>query len=284
MKDFFRHNGILILIIALLLALITTVVSFTFGGVAGPIANAAGVAATPFRNLLNSFVTWSEEVYSDAFRRQSMEEELEALKKENAELEEKAREGEAASLENARLRNLLGLAEKRSDFVFESATVTAYGSSNWASTLTVSKGSASGVEAGDCVVDEYGNLVGVVSQVGLNWATLNTVVDAELEMGGLISRTGGAAILEGDFSLMGEEKLKLTYLPDGTRLMSGDSILTSGLVSGGTATYPSGLLVGYVEEVRADDSGMNDYAVLTPATDLSSLQQVFIIKDFDVVE
>lgn len=284
MKDFLKHNGILLMVIALLLALITAVVSLTFGGVADPFSNAAGVIATPFRNGINAFVNWTEGVYSDAFRRQSLEEEVERLKEENARLQKEAREGQAASRENQRLRNLLGLAEKREDFVLESATVTAFGSSNWSSTLTVSKGSAAGVEAGDCVVDEYGNLVGIVTEVGANWSSLITVVDVDLEMGGLIARTDAAAILEGDFALMGRGRLKLTYLPGDAQLMAGDAILTSGLRSGGTATYPSGLVVGYVEEVLRDAGGMSDYAVLTPAADLTSLEQVFIIKDFTVVE
>ena len=106
------------------------------------------------------------------------------------------------------------------------------------------------------------------------------MVDADLELGGLIARTDRAAIIEGDFSLMSQERLKLTYLPENAQLLSGDTIVTSGLVSGGSATYPSGLVVGYVAEVRTDVTGMSDYAVLTPATDLGSLEQVFVITGF----
>ena len=280
MKDFLKQNGILILVIALLLSLITAVVSFTFGGIANPFANLAGVVATPFRNGFHALVEWTEGVYSDAFQREIMAEELEALKKENAELKKQAREGEAASRENERLRDLLGLREERPEFTWVDAKVAAHGSSNWSSTLTISKGSAAGIAAGNCVVDQYGNLVGVIDTVGLNWATLITVVDVEFEMGGLIARTDEAAILTGDFTLMGQNKLKLTYLPEKAQLLAGDTILTSGLLSGGTATYPSDLLVGYVEQVRADVSGMNDYAILTPATDLDSLEQIFVITGF----
>jgi rod shape-determining protein MreC len=283
-KDFLKHNGILILVIAVLLALITAVLSLTFGGMADPLSNAAGVIATPFRNGINAFVNWTEGVYSDAFQRESMQEELEALKKENAELKKQARDGEAASRENERLRNLLGLKTERPDFQLQEAAVTARSASNWSSTLTISKGSAADVAAGDCVVDEYGNLVGVISEVGLNWSRLITVVDVDLEVGGLIARTDGAAILEGDFQLMGQGRLKLAYLPEDTRLLAGDTILTSGLKSGDTAAYPSGLVVGYVEEVRSDDSGMSDYAVLTPAAELGKLEQVFVIKEFSMVE
>lgn len=284
MKDFLKQNGILLLIVALLLGLIAAVFSFTFGGIANPFANLAGVISTPFRNGIHAVVEWTEGMYSDAFERDLLESELEELRQENARLRAEAREGEAASRENERLRDLLGFQQKHTGLQTEPATVTARGSSNWSSTLTVSKGSAAGVEAGDCAIDQYGNLVGVVSEVGLNWSTLLTVVDVDLEMGGLIARTDGAAILEGDFTLMGQGRLKLSYLPEGTQLLAGDTVLTSGLMSGGTATYPSGLLVGYVSEVRSDPGGMSDYAVLTPAARLDELEQIFIIKDFDVVE
>ena len=99
-------------------------------------------------------------------------------------------------------------------------------------------------------------------------------------MGGLISRTGGAAILEGDLALMGEGKLKLTFLPENSQLMSGDLVTTSG--RGGV--YPSGIVAGHVEEVRTDASGIGQYAVIAPETDLDNLKQVFIIKDFTIVE
>lgn len=280
MKDFFKNNGILILIIALLISLITAVLSFIFGGIANPFANLAGIVATPFRNGIQAVTAWGEGIYADAFERQALEEELAALKKENAMLKDQAREGEAASQENERLRDLLGLREERPEFTWVDAKVTARGSSNWSSTLTIGKGSAAGIEPGNCVVDQYGYLVGIVDQVGLNWSTLITVVDADLELGGLIARTDRAAIIEGDFSLMSQERLKLTYLPENAQLLSGDTIVTSGLVSGGSATYPSGLVVGYVAEVRTDVTGMSDYAVLTPATDLGSLEQVFVITGF----
>lgn len=284
MKDFLKQNGILLLTVALLLSLIAAVLSFTFGGVANPFADIAGVVTTPFRNGIHHVVSWAEGIYAEAFEREAMMSELEELRQENARLKAEAREGEAARQENEHLRELLGFRQKHTDFQMEPATVTAYGSSNWSSTLTISKGSSADIAAGDCVVDQYGNLVGVISEVGLNWSTLITVVDVDLEMGGLIARTGGAAIIGGDFSLMEQGKLKLSYLPEDTQLLAGDTVLTSGLISGGSATYPSGILVGYVEQVRSDPGGMNDYAVLRPAAKLDKLEQVFVIKEFDVVE
>ena len=68
MKDFFRHNGVLILIIAVLLALITLVTSVLLGGTANPIASAVGFVTTPVRNGINGFVGWVEGVYDYAFQ------------------------------------------------------------------------------------------------------------------------------------------------------------------------------------------------------------------------
>ena len=280
MKDFFRRNGLLILIAAILLALVTTVVSMLLGGKANPVANFVNFITTPVRNGISAVTNWAEERYSDAFELEQMKTELADLKKENAELQAKIREAEAAIQENERLYNLLELTPKGKEFTKEAAMVTARSTSNWESTLTLSKGSAQGIAVDDCVVDEYWNLVGTVAEVGENWCTVRTLIDANTEMGGQLSRTGAAAILEGDLALMGQGKLKLTYLPENSQLMSGDLVTTSG--RGGV--YPSGLVAGHVEEVRTDVSGMTDYAVIVPETDLDSLKQVFVIKDFHIVE
>lgn len=280
MKDFFRNNGLIILVIAVLLAALTAVGAYALQGVPSPLGNVLGVVTTPIRNGISALAGWAEGVYNYSFRYDELQAENERLKAEIAELEAAAREGEADSKENERFRELLELRPKNRSFDLESATVTARSSTNWASTLTLSKGSDQGVAAGDCVVDSAWNLVGIIEAVGTNWSTMLTVVDANLEMGAFLSRTESIAILEGDFALMAEGKLKLTYLPENTELITGDLVLTSSM--GGN--YPSDLVVGSIEPIHTDASGISRYAVITPAADLDSLVQVFIIKDFDIVE
>ena len=228
MKDFFRNNGVLILIAAILLALVTAVVSALLGGGANPLANLVNIVTTPVRSGISAVAGWAEEKYNDTFELEQMKEQLEQALQRVAELEAKERQYEAALQENERLRDFAGLRPSSLSFDPESATVTERSTSNWNSTLTISKGSSMGIAVDDVVVDQYWNLVGVVAEVGENWATVRTLVDVGTEMGGQIARTGGAAILEGDFALMGEGKLKLTYLPENSELMSGDLITTSG--------------------------------------------------------
>jgi len=123
----------------------------------------------------------------------------------------------------------------------------------------------------EAVNDEHNSVFGA--------RDLSDELDAALN-----ARTDSAAIAEGDFALMEQGRLKLSFLPQGEQLLSGDTILTSGLQSGGTAEYPAGLVIGYVEAVRSDESGMSDYAILTPATRLDELEQVFVIKSFEMTE
>ena len=280
MRDFFHHNGVLVLIIAVLLALITAVLALLPGGQANPVANLVGVVVTPVRNGIHGVVSWVEGVYSNAFEQDQKDAELETLRQELAQIRSKLREAEAIKEENEFLHSALELREKRENYELELATVTAYDPSNWSKTITISKGSSQGIGVDDCVVDQYWNLVGIVSKVGLNWATVTTVVDTDIELGGLIARTGGTAILEGDFALMGEEKLKLSYLPENSELITNDMILTSG--KGGV--YPPNLPVGHIEEVCTDPSGMTRYAIVAPETDLDHLNQILVIKSFDIVE
>ena len=79
---------------------------------------------------------------------------------------------------------------------------------------------------------------------------------------------------------MSQGKLKLNYLPEGAQLVSGDEVVTSGKGD----IFPSGLVVGQVEGVFTDPSGQSRYAVVTPLAKLDSLIEVFVIKDFTIVE
>lgn len=280
MKDFMRHNGILLLIAALLLAAVVAVASALMPAAPTLLGNALGVIAAPLRTGVSTAALWIQDLYNRSASYDALVEENQRLKEENAKLQQEAREGVSDSKENEILREALGLREKYTDFQYELATILSRSATSWESTMTLSKGSIHEVEAGCCVVDALGNLVGVVSEVGVNWCSVTTLLDPELEMGALIFRTDSAAIVEGDFGLMPEGRLKLSYLPDNDQLISGDVVLTSG--KGGV--YPSGLMVGTVEEVRIEESGMSRYAVLSPAADLNSLTKVFIIKSFNIVE
>ena len=269
MREFLEKYGLRLLIITTVCAVLISVLSFV-SATSGFLQNAVGVLTYPFRSAVTAVATWVEDKqryykdYSDLIA------ENEALRERVAELERDARQAEADREENALLRELLELREQRRDLTFESAAVIDRESTNWTSALTLNRGTAHGVEKNDCVV----------SAVGYNWCTVLTVIDTDTELGARVFRTQEVAVAEGDLALMGEGKLKLSYLSADAQLLSGDVVTTSGL--GGF--YPGGLVIGTVESVRTGDDGLAQYAVLAPAARLGELSEVFIIKDFDIVD
>lgn len=278
MKKFLKEYGLWILFATAVIAVALAVMSF-FASTSSPLANLAGVIASPFRTTYSTLANWISEQQAYFADNQALLEENQALRNQIAEMEREFRLSKDDSEENARLRKLLELREKRRDFQFESAMITQHSSSNWISSMTLDRGTLHGVAVNNCVVTEEGFLVGVVTEVGLNWCTVLTVLDTDTSLGALVFRSGDVAVAQGDFSLMNEDRLSLTYLHADSELLVGDLIVTSGL--GGY--YPSDLVIGYVESVQLDDSGSMRFAVIQPAAQLDDLHQVFIIKSFDIV-
>ena len=279
MRAFFEKYGLKLLLAATAAAVLLSVLSYV-SSTSSFLHNAAGVVLSPFRTAATAVVGWvsdKQQYYKD---NSALKAENEALRERVAELEREARQAQADSEENKLLRSLLELREQRRDFVFESASITERDSTNWSATLTLNRGSEHGVAEGNCVISAEGYLVGVVDDVGLNWCRVLTVIDTDTEIGARVFRTDEIAVAEGDLALMGEGKLRLNYLPGDAGLISGDYVLTSGL--GGF--YPGGLAIGTVDSVQTDDDGLAQYAVITPLARLDELTQVFVIKDFDIVD
>lgn len=276
MKKFFSNNGIWILAAAAAIAVILCIMSAISSGT-GFLHNAAGAVASPFRAARTAVSNWVTGIGDHFDNVDRLQTENDELRRQVADLEKQLRQAQTDSEENVRLRQLLGLHQQHNDFVFETALITERSSSNWSSSATLNKGTHNGVVIGDCVVDAQGYLVGVVTEAGSNWCKVSSLLDTSTQFGAFIFRTGETAVTMGDLELMNRGKLKLGYLSDNPDLINGDLIVTSGL--GGF--YPSGLVIGSVEELQTDDSGMSQYAVLQPKTDLSSLTEVFIITAFD---
>ena len=279
-KKFLKTKGLRVLALVIVVTIVVGAVVGALGGKAGFLTNLDGILREPFQQASVTFTGWLESLYGNIYRYDALQAENERLREELAAAQAEAREGKEAVQENERLRDLLDLSQRHSDFDLESAKVVASSASNWSSIITISKGEEAGIEVGDCVITEGGSLVGQVMEVGSGWATVRTVIDIDLSAGGYVSNSGATGMVTGDFALMQEGKTMLGYLMEGVSLFPGDTVLTSG--KGGA--FPAGLVVGTIEEVRTAAGGQQTYGVVKPACDIGNLLQVFIIKDFEVVE
>ena len=279
MKDFLKRNGLWVLFAVAVIAVSLAVMSF-FTTTSSPLANAAQVITSPFRTAFTAVADWFNDKQAYYADYKALEEENQELRDQIAKMERSVRQAEADSAETKRLRELLTLRPQEEKWELESATFLERSSSNWTRSFTLSKGTDCGIAVHDAVITSEGFLVGTVSKVGTNWCTVLCITDTDTSLGALVFRTDEIGVAEGDFQLMDEGQLKLSYLSPEAQLLNGDLIVTSGL--GGY--LPSGLVIGSVEEVKLDDSGSTQYAVLSPSADFDALTEVFVIKDFTVVE
>ena len=278
MKQFLQKHGLWVLFAAAVISVALALMS-VFSYTSSPLANVANVIASPFRSAYTGIADWFNDKQNYYRDTTALEEENAALKNQLAEMEAAIRQAEKDSAENERLKQLLGLQAQRPDLTsdLQAAMITEHTVTNWTSSLTIDKGTNLGLEVNDCVISETGALVGLISEVGTNWATILTLVDTDTSLGAQVFRTGDLGLAQGNFSLMGEKRLRLEYLPADCSLLGGDLVVTSGL--GGF--YPAGLVIGSVAEVQVDDSGATSYAVLSPAVDFDELTEVFVIRSFD---
>ena len=249
-------------------------------GSSGAVPEAANALRIPIQGAVGSVVEWMRGIYGYIYRYDKLLAENESLRSQLADAQKSARDGIAASEENTRLRKLLELREKHTDYEMESAKVVLWSSSNWSSSFTISKGENSGIEIGDPVITEYGAVVGQITELGTNWATVSTLIDVDMSVGAFVGAAGNSGMVVGEYSFMKNKTAKLTFLADGAQIFVGDDVLTSG--SGGA--FPSGLVIGTLTAVQTEAGGQIEYGIVEPQCDLDSLVQVFIIKSFEVVE
>ncbi len=275
MNFFFSKKAVVIMLVAVFLALVLCILSAVSGGRISPVASFVNMISKP----IQSAVTGVSDFFSDRVERATsydkMKEENEQLKKDVAILSDAVRKSEAATLENKQLRAALGMKEENTSFVFESAEVVAKNSDNWNRSFTINKGTSSGIALDNCVITVDG-MVGYVSEVGPNWATVLAIIDTTMEASAIASRTRDVASAEGDYELMSKGYFKLSYLPRNTQLLKGDIIETSGF--GGL--FPKGIVLGSVVEVKNENHGISKYAVIKPAVDMEHVNQVLVIKSF----
>ena len=274
MRHLFTPRVRVVLIASVVIAALLAVVS-SLAGFSLPDLAVKGIL-TPIRTGASKLTQQAERLYSYIFEFETIEAENKALKDKLAAMEEDGRNADAISRENERLRALLELKEANPDYTLVDGYVITRSSQNWSSTLTINRGSAAGIEEGMCAITANGELVGLVSEVGVNYAVIKSVLDSSLEIAATISSSGYNGMVQGAYSSGLEGLLRMDYLPSSSVIRNNDEVVTSG-----STMYPRGLVVGSVVDAGFDDTGVAKFALLQPAVDVRSLEQVFLVTEYN---
>lgn len=278
LNGFFSKKTVVTILVAVFISLILAIMSAVSGGRVSPIGSLINIVAKPLQSMSENVSEFFSARADRALRYEEAQKENDRLRREVIALREEVRIREAMEKENRELRAALGIRERDSSFVFETAEIVAKNSDNWTRSFTINKGESAGIAPDNCVITSEG-MVGFVSEVGNTWATVTAITDTTMEAAAIASRSREVASAEGDFELMSEGKLRLSYLSRDTQILVGDVIETSGVGE----LFPKGIVLGSVVEVRNESHGISKYAIIEPAVDLERVNHVLVIKSFEMV-
>lgn len=271
MSSFFKNKAAVAAAAVTAGVLFVVIISHFLGfnpvtGIARTVLSPFGTGVSYLGDKLYSTVEFIWEM--DSYR-----EENEKLNNEISELRLNSRDVAQFREENERLKDLLELKNSMDTYSIVAATVIGYSKDNTYDKIEIGKGSANGVFEGNTVITADG-VVGMVTEVGLNWAVVTTILESGNAVGIKITRTGDIAVLEGDEELSKDGFCKMTFINPSVNIIAGDIIETSG----SAGIYPAGLEIGKVKEINSDSMGQIDYATIEPSVDFKSLHEVLVIN------
>ena len=143
----------------------------------------------------------------------------------------------------------------------------------WWQTVRLSKGALDGI-APDMAVVSVDGLIGRTVEVSPHTCDVLLVSDPGCKVSARILRTGTFGVVAGRGpSWKGQVVCRMEFINKNAPIVAGDEVMTSGL--GGL--FPKGLLIGYVDQVFTDMSGLYQYADVIVKADLGTLQYAYVV-------
>ena len=199
-------------------------------------------------------------------KNKALQEEIDELTVKNSLLQQEKHELD-------RLRELYALDQQYADYKKVGARVTANDTGNWFSSFVIDKGSKDNIKVDMNVMAKTG-LVGIVTEVGPNWARVRSIIDDSSNVSAVVLSTSDLCIVNGDLKLMQDGRIRFEQLPNnGTEIPAGEPVVTSHISS----KFLPGILIGYINEVHTDSNNLTRSGYLTPTVDFQHLQEVLVI-------
>ena len=171
-----------------------------------------------------------------------------------------------------RLRELYQLDQEYMQYEKVAARIIAKDSGNWFQVFRIDKGSSDGIRE-DMNVMAGGGLVGIVTDVGSNYATVRAIIDDDSNVSGMSMRTGDTCNVSGNLTLYQEGRLGLDHIKKEADIKEGDKIVTSNI----SDVYLPGILIGYASELTTDANHVTKSGTIIPVAEFDNLQEVLVI-------
>ncbi len=262
-----------LLILAIVCVALTGLSYLTDGKTNSPFRAIANYTVIPMQNGINTIGTWMNDLTQNFETIQELKAENEELQAKVDDLTVKNNMLQQEKYELDRLRELYELDQKYADYEKVGAHVTASDSGNWFSSFIIDKGSNDGIEVDMNVMAGTG-LVGIITEVGPNWARVRSIIDDASNVSALVLSTSDTCIVNGDLTLMQDGKIRFEQLANnGSEIEVGEQIVTSHISS----KYLPGISIGVISEIKVDSNNLTRSGYIIPAVDFQHLQEVLVI-------
>ncbi len=243
--------------------------------VAAPIRNLAGYLITPFQNSINDVGNWLSDATSGFKSNQELAEKNKKLQEEIDDLTMKNNELMQNSSELERLKELYDLDTSYENYNKVAAEVISKDPGNWYSTFVINKGTDSGL-AVDMNVIGQGGLIGIITEVGTNWAQVRSIIDDESNISVMVRNSSVNFMVSGSLLEENNGKINFFQLSDADNEVSiGDAVVTSNISS----KFLPEILVGYISDMTLDSNELTYSGTIVPVVDFSNLREVLVITD-----
>ena len=242
----------------------------------GPLNAVAGYVFVPMQEGINNAGSWLSGKANDF---KTLGEVLAKNKELQSQIDDLTTQLNKTKLEQYDLdnyRQLLDLDNQYADFDKIAAHVIAMDGTNWFSTFTIDKGSKQGLAKGMNVIAGSG-LVGIVTDVGPNYAKVRSIIDDSSNVSAMVLTTKDNFNVSGSLMSMNKDKvLPFTELRDeNDKVKQGDPVVTSYV----SDQYQQGLLIGYIYDIEDNPNNLTKSGSITPVVDFQHLQEVLVITE-----
>ena len=245
------------------------------GSILNPLRTAVGYVLVPIQSGVNRVGGGLYNELSSVGKLKTALAENETLKTRVDELTEENTRLRSEQFELERLRSLYELDQEYMQYHKIGARIIAKDSGSWFSVFRIDKGSDDGIKE-DMNVIAGGGLVGIVTDVGANYATVRSIIDDSSRVSAMAQQSGDSCIVAGDLQLFKEGRLKLSYMEKDDDIKDGDMIVTSNI----SGKFLPGILVGYATDITVDyNDNLTKSGSLIPAARFDRLQEVLVITD-----
>ena len=245
------------------------------GSILNPLRTAVGYVLVPIQSGVNRVGGGLYNELSSVGKLKTALAENETLKTRVDELTEENTRLRSEQFELERLRSLYELDQEYMQYHKIGARIIAKDSGSWFSVFRIDKGSDDGIKE-DMNVIAGGGLVGIVKDVGANYATVRSIIDDSSRVSAMAQQSGDSCIVAGDLQLFKEGRLKLSYMEKDDDIKDGDMIVTSNI----SGKFLPGILVGYATDITVDyNDNLTKSGYLIPAARFDRLQEVLVITD-----